>query len=106
MTRKGIHYKNLHYSCDYIVQNKLASVARSNGQWTLDARIVEDIADYIFVRFESSGDLIKCDLLHKHRMVAGLTFSEVDFVKDWADDKVKQKPITVESINAKVEIKK
>ena len=33
MTRSGIEYNNMYYSCDRVVKDKLASIARTNGQW-------------------------------------------------------------------------
>lgn len=63
MTAQGLRYKNVYYSCRYLIKNNLSSVARTNGQWQVDARIFEDIVDYIYVKFDKNSAYIKCDLL-------------------------------------------
>jgi hypothetical protein len=101
MTRGGLKYKDLYYSCDHIVKNKLASVARSHGQWSLDARVFEDSTDYIYVKFQENSLLKKCYLLQKSKIMAGLSFTEVDCFHDWLDDKKEKSPVGLESFGIK-----
>lgn len=102
MTRDGIEYNNMYYSCDRVVQGKLASIARTNGQWQLDARINENTTNYIYVRFDKNDVFTKCNLLGKSNMMKDQPMHESDFVMDWLDKNHEENPISVESIDSKV----
>ena len=86
-------------------KNKLASVARAHGNWSLDGRVYEDNSDYIFVKFETNGAYIKCESLHKDKMFKGLPFSDVDYAIDWREDKKNKYPVSVESITTNIKNK-
>ena len=102
MTRDGIEYNNMYYSCDRVVQGKLASIARTNGQWQLDARINENTTNYIYVRFDKNDVFTKCNLLGKSNMMKDQPMHESEFVMDWLDKNHEENPISVESIESKV----
>jgi len=102
MTRDGIEYNNMYYSCDRVVRENLASIARTNGQWQLDARINENTTNYIYVKFNKSEGFTKCNLLRKSHMLKDYPMHESEFVLDWLDSKHEATPITVESIDSKV----
>lgn len=101
MTRDGIEYNNMYYSCDRVVKDKLASIARTNGQWQLDARINENTTNYIYVRFQKNDVFTKCNLLGKSNMMKDQPMHESDFVMDWLDRNHEENPISVESIDSK-----
>ncbi|WP_417438885.1 transposase [Idiomarina sp.] len=102
MTRGGIEYNNMFYSCDRVVKDKLASIARTNGQWQLDARINENTTNYIYVRFDKNDAFTKCSLLKKGSMLKNLPMHESEFVLDWLNRNYEKSPISVESIDTKV----
>ena len=102
MTRDGIEYNNMYYSCDRVVQDNLASIARTNGQWQLDARINENTTNYIYVRFDKNDVFTKCNLLGKSNMIKDQPMYESEFVIDWLDKNHEENPISVESIDSKV----
>lgn len=63
MTRNGIEYNGMYYSCERVIRDELAAEARTNGRWQLDARINENTTNYIYVKFSKNEDFIKCSLL-------------------------------------------
>lgn len=101
MTRDGIEYNNMYYSCVRFVKDNLASIARTNGQWQVDVRINENTTNYIYVRFDKNEDFTKCNLLPKSNMLKDSPMQESEFVMDWLDSTHEKKPINVESIDSK-----
>ncbi|CAH9055561.1 Transposon Tn7 transposition protein TnsB [Pseudoalteromonas sp. CIP111854] len=101
MTRDGIEYNGMYYSCERVIRDSLASEARTNGRWQLDARINENTTNYIYVRFDKNEDFTKCNLLPKSNMLKDRPMQESEFVMDWIDESNEKSPITVESIDNK-----
>lgn len=101
MTRDGIEYNGMYYSCDRVLEQNLASIARASGRWRLDARINENTSNYIYVKFDKSEGFTKCNLLPKSRIFQNLPMHESEFVKDWLDGKKEKSPINVQSIDSR-----
>jgi hypothetical protein len=99
MTRSGIHYNGMHYTCDEVEELNLTSVARSSGRWQLDARIDENTTNFIYVRLDKNQGFTKCLLLPRSRMFENKTMIEADFMQDWLAAKKEQSPINVASID-------
>lgn len=99
MTRSGICYNNLYYTCDEIEELNLASVARSSGRWQLDARIDENTTNFIYVRLDKNQGFTKCVLLPRSRMFENKTMIEADVMQDWLTVKKEESPISVVSID-------
>ncbi len=106
MTRSGIHYDGMYYTCDDVEELNLASVARSSGRWQLDARIDENTTNFIYVRLDRNQGFTKCLLLPRSRMFENKTMIEADFMQDWLAAKKEQSPINVASIDAHKQRKK
>ncbi|WP_024850121.1 hypothetical protein [Hydrogenovibrio kuenenii] len=87
VTRNGIFYNDIYYGCDKLIENNLASIARVNGRWTVEARVNENTADYIYVRFDKTSSFVRCDLTKRSSMYAGNSLIDADFVQDWLKDK-------------------
>ncbi|WP_127346169.1 transposase [Pseudidiomarina mangrovi] len=102
MTRDGVEYNNMFYSCDHVIKENLASRARIYGQWQLDARINENTTNYIYVKFDKKSGFIKCNLLGKSSMLKDNPMHESEFILDWLDRSKETKPISSESIDSKV----
>ncbi|MHA3388682.1 DDE-type integrase/transposase/recombinase [Yersinia pseudotuberculosis] len=99
MTRSGIYYNGLYYSCEQVEQLNLASIARTSGRWRLQARIDENTTDYIYVRLDKNKDFTKCALLPRSKMLEGKNMVEAEFVQDWLDVKREFNPISVASLD-------
>lgn len=102
MTRGGIEYKGMFYSCDDVDMAKLASVARVSGRWQLEARINENTTNYIYVRFNDRDSFLKCNLLPKSKVLRNSTMHDAEFVQEWIVVKKELNPVTVESIDTKL----
>ena len=100
MTRSGIYFNGMYYSCSEVEELNLASVARSSGRWRLEARIDENTTNYIYVRLDKNKGFIRCDLLPRSRMLADKSIFESDFIQDWIDNKKELTPISTASIEA------
>ncbi|MGF1865304.1 Mu transposase C-terminal domain-containing protein [Enterovibrio norvegicus] len=98
MTRSGIHFNGMYYSCSEVKELNLASVARSSGQWRLEARIDENTTNHIYVRLDKNKGFTQCYLLPRSRMMANKSMFESAFIKDWLDTKKELTPITTTSI--------
>lgn len=99
MTRSGIYFNGLYYSCLEIEERNLASVARSSGQWRLEARIDENTTNHIYVRLDKNHGFTLCHLLPRSRMFKDKSMYESDFMQDWLDSKKELAPISVASID-------
>lgn len=99
MTRSGIHYNGLYYSCAQVEQLNLASVARVSGRWKLDARIDENTTNYIYVRLDKNQCFTRCALLPRSRMLEGKSMVEAELIQEWLEAKKTLKPVSVESID-------
>lgn len=99
MTRSGIHFNGLYYSCSELEERDLASVARSSGQWRLEARVDENTTNHIYVRLDKNKGFIRCELLPRSRMFCNKSMFESDFIQDWLDSKKELAPISVASID-------
>ncbi|TKF36098.1 transposase [Vibrio kanaloae] len=99
MTRSGIYFNGMYYSCSDVEELNLASVARSSGRWRLEARIDENTTNYIYVRLDNNKEFIRCDLLPRSRMLSDKSMFESDFIRDWLDTKKELEPISTTSIN-------
>ncbi|OZB42967.1 MAG: transposase [Alishewanella sp. 34-51-39] len=101
MTRGGIEYKGMYYSCDDVDITKLASIARVSGRWQLEARINENTTNYIYVRFDDRETFLKCHLLPKSKVMRNSTMHDAEFVQEWVVSKKELNPVTVESIDTR-----
>ncbi|OBU45468.1 DDE-type integrase/transposase/recombinase [Photobacterium damselae] len=99
MTRSGIYFNGLYYSCSEVEERDLASIARSSGQWRLEARIDENTTNHIYVRLEKNKGFTQCFLLPRSRMFRDKSMVEADFIQDWLDSKKELAPISVSSID-------
>lgn len=99
MTRSGIHFNGLYYSCLEVEERNLTSVARSSGQWRLEARIDENTTNHIYVRLDRNQSFTTCYLLPRSRMFKNKSMYESNFIQDWLDSKKELTPISVTSID-------
>ncbi|PKG74694.1 transposase [Shewanella sp. GutCb] len=99
MTRSGIYFNGMYYSCSEVEDLNLASVARSSGRWRLEARIDENTTNYIYVRLDKNREFIRCNLLPRSRMLGDKSMYESDFIQDWLDTKKELTPISTTSID-------
>ncbi|WP_445426051.1 hypothetical protein [Alishewanella sp. HL-SH06] len=99
MTRSGIHFNGLYYTCSEVEERNLASVARSSGQWRLEARIDENTTNHIYVKLDKSHGFTLCHLLPRSRMFKDKSMYESEFMQDWLDSKKELSPISVTSID-------
>jgi putative transposase len=99
MTRSGIYFNGMYYSCSEVEELNLASVARSSGRWRLEARIDESTTNYIYVRLDRNREFIRCNLSPRSRMLGNKSMYESDFIQDWLDTKKELTPISTTSID-------
>ncbi|CAM4438761.1 DDE-type integrase/transposase/recombinase [Pseudoalteromonas maricaloris] len=101
MTRSGIQFKEMYYTCKKIEDENLAAIAREGGRWSLDARIDDNTLNYIYVRMNNNEGFTKCTLLKRNSIFKDMPMAEVDFVQDWITKFEELSPVTVESIDMK-----
>ncbi|WP_417763493.1 transposase [Shewanella sp.] len=99
MTRSGIYFNGMYYSCADVEERNLASVARSSGRWKLEARIDENTTNYIYVRLDKNRKFIKCYLLPRSRILGDKSMFDAAFIQDWLDTKKELTPISTTSID-------
>ncbi|MDP4537949.1 transposase, partial [Alkalimonas collagenimarina] len=87
MTEYGLEYKGLYYTNSDIESRKFHSIARSSGQWQLEARIDENTTNFIYVRLDKNKGFVKCNLAERRKLFRDRSMIEADFVQDWLDVK-------------------
>lgn len=99
MTRSGIYFNGMYYSCSEVEELNLTSVARSSGRWRLEARIDENTTNYIYVHLDKNRGFVRCDLLPRSRMLSDKSMFESNFIQDWLDSKKELTLISAASID-------
>lgn len=99
MTRSGVLFNGMYYSCQRIREEGLASIARVKGRIKLEARIDQDDTSYIFVRLNKNEGFTRCDILDRSSELTNLPVADVFFIHDWLDNKKRLNPITKSSID-------
>ncbi|WP_220149706.1 Mu transposase C-terminal domain-containing protein [Psychromonas sp. B3M02] len=88
VTRSGIQFNGLYYSCAEVEERELCSIARTAGQWRLEARIDENTSNYIYVRLDKDKGFVRCNLLPRSRMFSDKAMCESDLIKDWLESTI------------------
>ncbi|MGA5922937.1 transposase [Escherichia coli] len=101
MTRSGIKYKEMFYSCAQIEDESLAAIARVHGRWKMDARVDDNTVNHIYVRLDEKQPFTKCHLSSRNVMLKDIHVSEAEFIQDWLGSHLEKMPVTVESIDMK-----
>lgn len=87
MTEYGLEYSGLYYTNSDIESRKFHSIARSSGQWQLEARIDENTTNFIYVRLDKNQGFVRCNLAERRKLFRDRSMIEADFVQDWFDAK-------------------
>lgn len=98
MTRSGILFNEMYYSCQRIKDENLTAIARNAGRYRLEARINYDNTSVIYVRLRENEGFTRCELSERSAELKDLPLAEVHFLQDWLDDKKRKQPVTVSSI--------
>ncbi|MFC1236683.1 transposase [Vibrio sp. F74] len=98
MTRSGVLFNGMYYSCQRIRDENLAAIARNHGRSRLEARVNYDNTSYIYVRLKENEGFTRCDILERSKEFKGIPLAEVYYLKDWLDDKKRRQPVTTSSI--------
>ncbi len=98
MTRSGVFFNAMYYSCQRIRDENLAAIARNHGRYRLEARVNYDDTSYIYVRFNENEGFTRCDILDRSKEWKGMPLSEVYYLQDWLDNKKRKQPVTASSI--------
>ncbi|MDF4949064.1 transposase [Vibrio parahaemolyticus] len=99
MTRSGVLFNEMYYSCQRIREENLAAKARNHGRSKLEARINYDDTSHIYVRLKENEGFTRCDILERSKELKGMPLAEVYYLQDWLDDKKRKQPITASSID-------
>ena len=83
MTKHGIFYNEMYYSCKRVEEESLASIARNHGRWSLEARADRDNSSFLYVRFKHGEGFTKCHILPRSKMLADLSDIDIDCYFDW-----------------------
>jgi len=98
MTRNGVLFNEMYYSCPRIQELNLASIARTHGRFKLEARVNQDDSSFIFVRLKDNEGFIRCEILDRSKELKDMALAEVYYLLDWIDNKERKSPITTSSI--------
>ncbi len=99
MTRSGILFNEMYYSCQRIREENLAAIARNYGRFKLEARVNYDDTSYLYVRLKDNEGFTRCDILERSKELKGMPLAEVYYLRDWLDEKKRKQLITVSSID-------
>ncbi|WP_025626877.1 DDE-type integrase/transposase/recombinase [Vibrio parahaemolyticus] len=99
MTRSGVLFNEMYYSCQRVRDENLAAIARNHGRFKLEARVNYDDTSYIYVRLKDNEGFTRCDILERSKEFKGMPLAEVYYLQDWLDDKKRKQLITTSSID-------
>jgi hypothetical protein len=100
MTRNGIECNGMYYSCERLVNENWAAIARVDGRWKLEARIDRDNSSFIYVKFNDNEDFTRCEILPRSAMLKDLPLADIYYFQDWQKSKEQQNTITTQSVRA------
>lgn len=100
MTRNGILFEGMYYSCERIEKEAWASKARDDGRWRLEARVDQDNTSFIYVRLNPNEGFTKCEMLTRTSIFKDLPLADVYYFQDWKKSKDQKQPITMASVAA------
>jgi transposase InsO family protein len=100
MTRNGILFEEMYYSCERIEKEAWASQARINGRWRLEARVDQDNTSFIYVRLNPDEGFTKCEMLPRTSLFKDLPLADVCYFQDWKKSKGQKQPVTMASVAA------
>ncbi|WP_067515885.1 DDE-type integrase/transposase/recombinase [Endozoicomonas ascidiicola] len=99
MTKYGILYNGVYYSCERVKEENLAAIARNHGRWSLEARADLDNSSFLYVRLKHGEGFTKCHILPRSKMLADLPESDIDCFHDWHRQQDKKNEFTSEDIS-------
>lgn len=100
VTKNGICFQQIYYSCEKLQKLKLSAIAKSKGHIQLDARVNDDSLDYIFVKFPGEFTYTRCNLLERSKEMSGANIADLYFIQDWIKEKEAKRPVAVSSIES------
>lgn len=77
VTREGIYFKRLHYSCDLAEYEQWFLEARTKRSWSIDICYDPRTVDYVYLRLDKGRRMVVCHLLEVDRRFQGMDFREV-----------------------------
>lgn len=101
MTKNGILFEGMYYSCERIKIENWGASARVDGRWRMEARIDQDNTTFIYVRLKDNEGFTKCKILKRSDMFIDLTLADVYYFQDWSKSKAETQSTTHESIPAR-----
>lgn len=77
VTRDGIYFKKLHYTCKLAKQQSWFVKARRKGSWKITVAYDPRLDDHIYIPLDN-GQFEVCDLLEDDKVFLGCSFKEVE----------------------------
>lgn len=78
VTRNGIYFKKLHYTCELALSEQWFVLARNKGSWKITVAYDPRRVDQIYIRLDNGKILEICCLLEVDQRFAGCDFREVE----------------------------
>lgn len=88
VTRNGIYFKKLHYTCELAFKEQWFVKARNSGAWKIPVAYDPRRVDNIYLRLEAGQSLEVCHLHETEQRFSGLDFLTVaDYYRRFEEDK-------------------
>ncbi len=90
VTKKGIIYNGMRYSCELAEKEEWYSKARNFGRWKIECRSDESWSNDFYIRMDNSKEFIKCYLLSADKIYGNQHVSDIIYISEWKKSKKDQ----------------
>lgn len=100
VTRDGIYFKRLHYTCKLAIQQSWFVKARSKRSWKITVAYDPRLVNHIYIPLDN-GEFEVCDLLEDDKVFLGCSFKEVE--KFYQNKTIKKQSRRTNKLRSRVE---
>lgn len=83
VTKYGIKYEKIYYSCQLAEDENWYSMARTGKEWKLEARFDENNIEELHIRPNPRKGFIPCKIMPRSRIFKALHYSDVLYITEW-----------------------
>lgn len=91
VTKYGIKYKEIYYTCELAETQNWYSLARTEKEWEVEGRFDQNNIWEIYIRPDKYSDFVVCNITSKSRFYSKLHYPDILYMSEWKKDKVKDK---------------
>lgn len=83
VTKYGIKYNKIFYSCRLAEDENWYSTARTTKEWKIEARFDENNIEELYIKPDLGKEFIPCKIMPRSKIYKSLHFSDVLYISEW-----------------------